>query len=38
MGCPFNYCFKPDPDCPRCEEVAEARAYDRDNDWDVDRG
>ena len=32
MGCPFNYCFKPEPECPRCEEVAEARAEARAQD------
>lgn len=26
MGCPFNYCRNPEPDCPRCEEYAEAHA------------
>jgi hypothetical protein len=27
MSCPFDYCRVVDPDCPRCEDLAESRAY-----------
>jgi hypothetical protein len=27
MPCPFGYCRTVDPDCERCEEFGESRAY-----------